>query len=50
MDGHKGTVVRLYRQADLDRVTRSPRVDWEAVRATKKGHQSLLAALPTRTG
>ncbi|MFI9311246.1 hypothetical protein [Streptomyces triculaminicus] len=47
---HKHTVVRLYRQADLDRVLRSPRIDFEAVRATPKGRPSLLAALPTRTG
>ncbi|UQI49837.1 hypothetical protein M1P56_35700 (plasmid) [Streptomyces sp. HU2014] len=47
---HKHTVVRLYRQADLDRVLRSPRVDFEAVRATPKGRPSPLAALPTRTG
>ncbi|MFD5015387.1 hypothetical protein [Streptomyces chartreusis] len=42
-------VVLLYRQADLDRVTRSRRVDWDAVRATPKGHRSPLAVLPTRT-
>ncbi|MER6723390.1 hypothetical protein [Streptomyces halstedii] len=46
---HKGTVVRLYRQADLERVLRSSRVDWAAVRATPKGRPSPLAALPTRT-
>lgn len=40
---HKGTVVRLYRQADLDRVTRSTRVDWNAARATEEG-----APVPTR--
>uniref|UniRef100_UPI003F4966A5 hypothetical protein n=1 Tax=unclassified Streptomyces TaxID=2593676 RepID=UPI003F4966A5 len=47
---YKGVVVRLYRQADLDRVLRSSRIDWDAVRATPKGHRSPLAALPTRTG
>ncbi|GAA2964997.1 hypothetical protein [Kitasatospora cinereorecta] len=47
---YKGVVVRLYRQADLDRVLRSPRVDWDAVRATPKGRQSPLAALPTCKG
>ncbi|MFD8335615.1 hypothetical protein ACFV42_23590 [Streptomyces solisilvae] len=45
---HKRTVVRLYRQADLDRVRRSSRIDWDAVRATPKGRQSSLAQLPTR--
>ncbi|MFF4173698.1 hypothetical protein [Streptomyces sp. NPDC001744] len=47
---YKGIVVKLYRQADLDRVLRSSRIDWDAVRATKKGHQSPLAKLPTRAG
>lgn len=46
---YKGVTVRLYRQADLDRVLRSPRIDFDAVRATPKGHQSPLAKLPTRT-
>ncbi|MFF0735999.1 hypothetical protein ACFYVK_30805 [Streptomyces chartreusis] len=41
-------VVLLYRQADLNRVARSRRVDWDAVRAAPKGHRSPLAALPTR--
>ncbi|MFJ2217774.1 hypothetical protein ACIQVO_36870 [Streptomyces sp. NPDC101062] len=45
---HKHTVVRLYRQADLDRVLRSSRIDWTAVRATPKGSQSPLAKLRTR--
>ena len=44
---HKGVVVRLYRQADLDRVLRSSRIDWDAVRATPKGRQSPLAKLPS---
>ncbi|WP_327332965.1 hypothetical protein [Streptomyces anulatus] len=44
---HKGTVVRLYRQADLDLVLRSSRIDFDAVRATPKGHKSPLAALPS---
>ncbi|MER6540483.1 hypothetical protein ABT215_43415 [Streptomyces sp900105755] len=37
----------LYRQADLNRATRSRRIDWAAVRATPKGRRSPLAALPT---
>lgn len=45
---NKRDVVQLYRQADLDRLARSRRVDWAAVRATAKGHRSLLAALPTQ--
>ncbi|MGW0801298.1 hypothetical protein [Streptomyces sp. NPDC002692] len=45
---NKRAVVQLYRQADLDRLTRSRRVDWTAVRATPKGHRSPLAALPTQ--
>ncbi|MGW4760055.1 hypothetical protein [Streptomyces chartreusis] len=45
---NKLDVVLLYRQADLDRVTRRRRIDWEAVRATPKGHRSPLAALLTR--
>ncbi|MFC1435311.1 hypothetical protein ACEZDB_32195 [Streptacidiphilus sp. N1-3] len=47
---HKGTIVRLYRQADLDRVTRSSRIDWDAVRTTPRGRQSPLAQLPSRPG
>ncbi|MEV6147042.1 hypothetical protein [Streptomyces sp. NPDC051992] len=47
---YKGVTVRLYRQADLDRVLRTPRIDFDAVRATPKGHQSPLAKLPTRAG
>ncbi|MFJ9893606.1 hypothetical protein ACIQPR_09755 [Streptomyces sp. NPDC091280] len=46
---HKGVVIRLYRQADLERVLRSSRIDWSTVRATPKGHQSPLAQLPTKT-
>ncbi|MFF4409756.1 hypothetical protein [Streptomyces sp. NPDC001404] len=41
-------VVPLYRQADLDRLRRSSRIDWSAVHATPRGHRSPLAALPTR--
>ncbi|MFI2041026.1 hypothetical protein ACH470_41520 [Streptomyces bottropensis] len=41
-------VVLLYRQADLDRIARSRRIDGDAVRATPKGHRSPLAALPTQ--
>jgi hypothetical protein len=40
--------VLLYRQADLDQLARSSRIDWAAVRATPKGHRSPLAALPGR--
>ncbi|WP_371605047.1 hypothetical protein OG345_42270 (plasmid) [Streptomyces sp. NBC_01220] len=40
--------VLLYRQGDLDRLARSSRIDWEAVRNTPKGRRSPLAALPTR--
>ncbi|MFH8410435.1 hypothetical protein ACH4FX_37515 [Streptomyces sp. NPDC018019] len=46
---YKGVVVRLYRQADLDRVRRSSRIDLDAVRATPKGCKSPLATLPTKT-
>jgi hypothetical protein len=46
-EGWHHTVVRLYRQADLDRLKRSSRIDLDAVRATPKSHRSLLAALPT---
>jgi hypothetical protein len=45
---NKHDIVLLYRQADLDRVARSRRIDWAAVRATPKGHRSLLAALPNQ--
>jgi hypothetical protein len=45
---NKHDVVLLYRQADLDRIARSRRIDWDAVRATSRGHRSPLAALPTR--
>ncbi|MEJ8654618.1 hypothetical protein WKI65_42960 [Streptomyces sp. MS1.AVA.3] len=40
--------VLLYRQADLDRLSRSRRIDWSTVRATPKGHRSLLAKLPSK--
>lgn len=39
-------VVPLYRQADLDRLLHSQRIDWPAVRATRPGGRSPLAALP----
>ncbi|GGS25906.1 hypothetical protein GCM10010252_76100 [Streptomyces aureoverticillatus] len=45
----KRDVVLLYRQADLDRLARSRRVDWTAVRATPEAPRSPLAALPTKT-
>jgi hypothetical protein len=38
--------VPLYRTADLDGLTALPGVDWDAVRATPKGHRSPLARLP----
>ncbi|MFJ8158428.1 hypothetical protein [Streptomyces sp. NPDC094468] len=47
--GQHHTQVRLYRQADLDRLTRSHRIDWPAVHATPHGHRSPLALLPTRS-
>lgn len=49
VEGQHHTQVRLYRQADLDRLTRSRRIDWPAVHATPKGHRSPLASLPTRS-
>ncbi|MFI2790968.1 hypothetical protein [Kitasatospora sp. NPDC018614] len=48
VEGWHHTLVRLYRQADLDRLLRSRRIDWPAVHATPKGHRSPLAALPTK--
>ncbi|MGW4548587.1 hypothetical protein ACWEN4_19755 [Streptomyces violaceorubidus] len=48
VEGRHHTLVRLYRQADLDRLLRSRRIDWRAVHATPKGHRSPLAALPTK--
>ncbi|WP_251021244.1 hypothetical protein [Streptomyces sp. ISL-98] len=45
---NKHDVVLLYRQADLDRLARSRRIDWDAVRVTPEGHRSPLAALPTQ--
>jgi hypothetical protein len=41
-------IVLLYRQGDLDRLARSRRIDWDAVRATPKGKRSPLASLPTK--
>jgi hypothetical protein len=38
--------VPLYRTADLDALTAVPGIDWDAVRATPKGHRSPLARLP----
>lgn len=46
--GWHNTVVLLYRQGDLDRLARSSRIDWDAVRSTPKGKRSPLASLPTR--
>lgn len=40
--------VLLYRQGDLDRLLRSSRIDWTAVRTVRKGQRSPLAALPCR--
>ncbi|MFJ4741217.1 hypothetical protein [Streptomyces sp. NPDC088775] len=48
VEGFHHTLVRLYRQADLDQLLRSRRIDWPAVHATPKGHRSPLAALPTK--
>ncbi|MFI5857458.1 hypothetical protein [Streptomyces parvulus] len=48
VEGRHHTLVRLYRQTDLDRLLRSRRIDWPAVHATPKGHRSPLAALPTK--
>lgn len=45
---NKHDVVLLYRQADLDRLARSRRIDWSAVRETPTGRRSPLAALPTQ--
>lgn len=42
--------VPLYRTADLDGLTSVPGIDWEAVRATTKGHRSPLARLPDAPG
>lgn len=42
--------VPLYRTADLDGLTSVPGIDWEAVRATPKGHRSPLARLPDAPG
>jgi hypothetical protein len=38
--------VPLYRTADLDDLGAAPGIDWDAVRATPKGHRSGLARLP----
>ncbi|MFF4733295.1 hypothetical protein ACFY3M_50485 [Streptomyces mirabilis] len=46
--GRHHTQVRLYRQADLDRLARSRRIDWPAVHATAASHRSPLASLPTK--
>lgn len=42
--------VPLYRTADLDGLTALPGIDWDEVRATPKGHRSLLARLPDAPG
>ena len=38
--------VPLYRTADLDDLITAPGIDWDAVRATPKGHRSPLTCLP----
>ncbi|GAB7109729.1 hypothetical protein JCM4814A_80440 [Streptomyces phaeofaciens JCM 4814] len=38
----------LYRQADLDRLARSRRIDWPALYATPKGRPSPFSALLTQ--
>jgi hypothetical protein len=42
--------VPLYRTADLDTISAHHGIDWDAVRATPKGHRSLLASLPDAPG
>jgi len=42
--------VPLYRTADLDGLAALPGIDWDAVRATPKGHRSPLACLPDAPG
>ncbi|MFE7763028.1 hypothetical protein [Streptomyces sp. NPDC057438] len=49
VEGQHHTQVRLYRQADLDRLARSRRIDWPAVHATPAGRRSPLASLPTKS-
>ncbi|MFG3517656.1 hypothetical protein [Streptomyces bobili] len=49
VEGQHNTQVRLYRQADLDRLTRSRRINWPTVHATPRGHRSPLASLPTKS-
>jgi len=39
--------VPLYHTGDLDDLAADRGIDWEAVRATAKGHRSLLARLPS---
>jgi hypothetical protein len=40
-----GQFVPVYRAGDLDGVLADPSIDWDAVRATPRGHRSLLADL-----
>jgi hypothetical protein len=49
-DRRNSPSVPLYRTADLDGLTAGPGIDWDAVRATPKGHRSLLARLPGAPG
>lgn len=47
-DRRGGCSVPLYRTADLDHLTTVGEIEWDAVRATPKGHRSPLATLPAR--
>lgn len=42
--------VPLYRTGDLDGLARRNDINWDAVRSTRKGHRSLLAAFLAPTG
>jgi hypothetical protein len=42
--------VPLYRTGDLDALAARSDIDWAAVRATRPGHRSPLATLPTAAG
>jgi hypothetical protein len=49
-DRRNSASVPLYRTADLDQLAADERIGWETVRATPKGHQSPVAALPDAPG
>ena len=44
-DRRNETSVPLYRTGDLDQLTARPDIDWAAVRATRPGRRSPLAAI-----